>query len=253
MESEKAISFHNRFREARAGVERGDSDCLEIAHVLEDFGQVLTGKWMDIGKYESHITKFVNVHQPADGLSTEYHIKFDKLYDIVRASRNRAAHEGARSRYLAPRLVELSLRIEDALMTDARPDKLKHFMVTSPVVAHTWEPLIIIRKVMLANSFTHIPYYSEGTWSVVSDSDIARFLRSGGDYCSSKLNCTLEKALENDMSPSEQPIVASPDDLVAEVLCKMNTRTSPMSLPILVTHPERTDHLLGILTFADLM
>ncbi len=253
MEREKAISFRNRFREARAGVETGDTDCMAIVHVLEDFGQVLTGKGKTLESYQKHVTNFVNTSLPPSKLSDDYHIQFNKLFRIVRHSRNRAAHEGARSRYFAPRLVELSLRIEDALMASAKPDRLKDFMVSSPVVAYTWEPISIIRKAMLSNSFTHIPYYSAEKWSVVSDSDIAHFLRRDGGYKSSNLNCTLKEALENGMSQSEQPIVASPNCLVADVLKQMGKPTSLQSLPILITHPDCTEHLMGILTYTDLM
>lgn len=252
MDREQSISFRGRFREARAAVEKDGSDCMAIIHVLEDFGQVLTGKMGTIEKYQKCITAFVSVHNPADAFATDYHIEFDKLYRIVRNSRNRAAHEGARSRYFVPRVVELSLMIEDTLMRQAQADELKDYMVTSPVIAYTWEPLSIIRKAMLSNSFTHIPYRRGGKWSVVSDSAIALYLRFGGNYDAAKLNTTLEEALTGGMKSHECPIVASPSTKVYEVLHQVRKCDPSNVLPILVTHPKE-DYLLGILTYSDLM
>ena len=253
MDREQSISFRGRFREARAAVEKDESDCMAIIHVLEDFGQVLTGKRGTIEKYQKCITAFVRVHNPTDAFATDYHIDFDKLYRIVQKSRNRAAHEGARSRYFAPRVVELSLMIEDALMRNTQADELKDYMVMSPVIAYTWEPLSIIRKAMLSNSFTHIPYRRGGKWFVVSDSAIARYLRTGDKYSVAKLNTTLGKALDDGMKSPKCPIVASPNTKVYDVLRQVPTGDSSNDLPILVTHPKNEDYLLGILTYSDLM
>ena len=253
MNREQALGFRNRFRVARVAVEKNGNDCMAIIHLLEDFGLVLTGKKGTIGTYRKPVSDFVNVHRPVDALSSDYHINFDRLYDIVQKARNRAAHEGARSRYFAPRVVELGLMIEDALMSVAQTNQLKDYMVTNPVVAYTWEPLIIIRKAMLSNSFTHIPYRSGDEWFVVSDSAIARYLRLGGGYDENKLYDTLARALANGMPSSEAPIVACPNTNVDTILQKAQARDSINSLPILVVHPQHEDTLLGILTFSDLM
>ena len=253
MDREQAINFRSRFREARAAVEKDGSDCMAIIHVLEDFGQVLTGKMGAIGEYQKCITTFVSDNNPADAFDNGYHIKFDKLYRIVRNNRNRAAHEGARSRYFVPRVVELSLMIEDALMRQAQADELKDYMVPNPVIAYTWEPLSIIRKAMLSNSFTHIPYRRGDRWFVVSDWAIALYLRPDSKYDDTKLNTTLKEALDDGMKSHECPIVAPPNTKVYDVLNRARTVDSPNDLPILVTHPKDEDYLLGILTYSDLM
>lgn len=259
---QEAIYFRNRFRDARAAAEKSDRDCMEIIYALEDFGQVLTGEQdprnQNLGKYQNCITKFVDKHYP-DKDRPQYQIDFGRLYDIVRDSRNSAVHKGARSRYFAPRAVELSLIMEDALMCAADTDKVKDYMAASPVVAQLWQPLSIIRKEMLTNSFTHIPYFDKdkGEWFVVSDAVIARYLRPR-PYCTykkSRLNHTLEKALSKGMRRSKPLVVVCPDDLVSNVVCPDETedKTPISGLPILVRHPKHNEHLLGILTASDLM
>ena len=252
MNKQKATYFRNRFRAARTAVEKDDKDCMEIIHVLEDFGQVLTGKMQEIERYADRIKKFVHDRSSDDKVDSNYHIDFDRLYTVVRQGRNRAAHEGARSRYFAPRVIELSLMMEDALMSGADADKLKDYMVANPVVAQTWMPLSAIRKMMLTNSFTHIPYFKDGKWYVVSDANIVCYLRPCGRYKKSRMGHTLNKALSNGMSSCE-PLAVCPDDLVKDTLNKLNKGCIPLSLPILVRHSKHNEHLLGILTASDLM
>ena len=255
---QKAIYFRNRFRDARAAAEKSDRDCMDILYALEDFGQVLTGiqnpKKQNLGRYQDCVTKFVDKHYP-DKDRPQYQIDFGRLYDIVRDSRNSAVHRGARSRYFAPRAVELSLIMEDALMRAADTDKVKDYMAASPVVAQLWQPLSIIRKEMLTNSFTHIPYFDKGEWFVVSDADIARYLRPSGIYKRDMLSHTLNNALKEKGICASKPQVVCPDDSVNKVVCpdESDDKARISGLPILVRHPEYKRHLLGILTASDLM
>ena len=252
---QEAIYFRNRFRAARAAAEKSDMDCMEIIYALEDFGQVLTGKMQTLEGYQGCVTEFVKTHYP-DEVRPKYQIGFGRLYDIVRQARNSAVHKGARSRYFAPRAVELSLIMEDALMRAADTDKVKDYMAASPVVAELWQPLSIIRKEMLANSFTHIPYFdADAEWFVVSDADIARYLRPCGIYIKDMLNHTLKYALKEKGICASKPQVVCPDDLVRKVVCpdKSGDKAPISHLPILVRHPEYKKRLLGILTASDLM
>lgn len=256
---QEAIYFRNRFRAARSAAEKSDRDCMDILYALEDFGQVLTGEQdpnnQTLGKYQNHITKYVNCHYP-DKDRPQYQIDFGRLYDIVRQARNNAAHKGARSRYFAPRAVELSLMVEDALMCAAKADKVKDYMAASPVVAELWQPLSIIRTMMLANSFTHIPYIDDkGEWFVVSDADIARYIRPSGKYEKKRLSHKLECLAKEKGKCASKPQVVCPDDLVSKVVCpdKSGDKAPISHLPILVRHPEYNEHLLGILTASDLM
>lgn len=261
IDKQKAIYFRKRFRDARAAAEKSDRDCMEILYALEDFGQVLTGKMQNLGRYRNCVTKFVDKHYP-DKDRPQYQIGFGRLYDIVRDSRNSAVHKGARLRYFAPRAVELSLIMEHALMCAANADKVKDYMAASPVVAELWQPLSVIRTMMLTNSFTHIPYFDKGKWCVVSDADIALYLRSSGKYenerLSHKLECLakeLESRAKEKGTCASKPQVVCPDDLVSGVVCpdKSGNKAPISNLPILVRHPECKNHLLGILTASDLM
>ena len=253
---QEAIYFRNHFRAARAAAEKSDRDCMEIIYALEDFGQVLTGRMQTLERYQGCVTEFVKTRYP-DEVRHEYQIDFGRLYDIVRQARNNAAHKGARSRYFAPRAVELSLMVEDALMRAADTDKVKDYMAASPVVAELWQPLSIIRKEMLANSFTHIPYFDADAddWFVVSDMDIARYIRPSGKYEKKRLSHKLECLAKEKGICASKPQVVCPDDLVSKVVCpdKSGNKAPISELPILVRHPKHNEHLLGILTASDLM
>lgn len=257
---QEAIYFRNRFRDARAAADKSDRDCMDILYALEDFGQVLTGiqnpKKQNLGRYQDCVTKFVDKHYP-DKDRPQYQIDFGRLYDIVRDSRNSAVHRGARSRYFAPRAVELSLIMEDALMRAADTDKVKDYMAASPVVAQMWQPLSIIRTMMLTNSFTHIPYFDKdkGEWFVVSDADIACYIRPSGKYEKDRLIHKLECLAKEKGICASKPQVVCPDDLVSKVVCpdEAGDKAPISGLPILVRHPEYKKHLLGILTASDLM
>lgn len=267
IDKREAIYFRNRFRVARAAAEKSDRDCMEILYALEDFGRVLTGgqnpRKQNLGRYQNCVTEFVDKHYP-DKDRPQYQIDFGRLYTVVRQARNSAAHAGARSRYFAPRAVELSLIMEDALMCAADTDKVKDYMAASPVVAELWQPLSIIRTMMLTNSFTHIPYFDKNKckWCVVSDADIARYIRPSGIYKKERLNHKLEclaKELESLAKEkgtcASKPQVVCPDDLVSKVVCpsKSGNKAPISNLPILVRHPEYKKHLPGILTASDLM
>ena len=114
----------------------------------------------------------------------------------------------------------------------------------------------IIRKEMLTNSFTHIPYFDDkGEWFVVSDADIARYIRCSGEYEKKRLSHKLECLAKEKGLCAPKPQVVCPDDLVRKVVCsdKSGDKAPISHLPILVRHPEYNEHLLGILTASDLM
>ena len=141
-------------------------------------------------------------------------------------------------------------------MCAADTDKVKDYMVASPVVAQMWQPLRIIRKEMLTNSFTHIPYLDDkGEWFVVSDANIARYIRCSGEYEKKRLSHKLECLAKEKGICASKPQVVCPDDLVSKVVCpdKSGNKAPISELPILVRHPKHNEHLLGILTASDLM
>lgn len=260
---EQAIYFRNEFRKARLATERDPQNCLAIAQVLESFGtQVCSNKHEhSIGRCAGAVKKFVRKFNPiSETLCPDYHIRFGRLYEIVRDSRNDLAHRGSRAKYFAPRFMELTIAIEDALMNHDKIEKVQDYMVRDVATAQLSQPLSAIRQAMLINSFSYMPYFDKDdkgkcNWFVVSDADIADYLRSGSSERDKRdrLNHTLKCATtdENGMARCK-PTVYEPEKLVSEIFEDCEWRKK-RHLPILVCRADDKQHLLGILTASDLM
>ena len=52
-------------------------------------------------------------------------------------------------------------------------------MVRSPVTAEPWQPLSFVRQLMLTNSFSILPVLMPDGWRVVTDAQVAAYLRAG--------------------------------------------------------------------------
>ena len=254
----QAIYFRNEFRKARLATERDPQDCLTIAQVLESFGtQICTKKrGHSLGHCADVIKKFVREHNSiSETPCCDYHIKFSRLFEVVRRSRNDLVHRGSRAKYFAPRFTELSIVIEDALMDHEDIEKVQDYMVRDVATAQLSQPLSAIRQNMLMNSFSYMPYFdkSECKWLVVSDADIAQYLRFNGEYHRNQLYDTLECAIKSENGIAKhEPTVCEPEKLIRDILadCKWQKKRH---LPILVYHPKDKQRLLGILTASDLM
>ena len=256
MSSEQAIYFRDEFRKARLATERDPQDCMSIAHVLESFGMQIweshEKSLRSLEKSSKDIKAFVDEYHPTYiNYHSHYHIGFSRLYDIARLGRNDMAHRGSRAKYLAPRFMELSIAVEDALMAHANTVKARDYMVRDVTTAQLCQPLSAIRQDMLINSFNSVPYFHKGEWFIVSDADIASYLRPNGKYIADRLIHTLECALKNGMAKCK-PTVCEPEKLVSDILADCEWRMK-RHLPILVCHPSEKRHLLGILTASDLM
>ncbi len=239
-----------------------DCSCLKIAQVLESFGSQICPKkhkyGHSLGGCYDAIKEFVREYNPVNkSLCPDYHIKFGRLYKVVRDSRNDLAHRGSRAKYFAPRFMELSIVIEDALMNHDGIEKVQDYMVRDVATAQLSQPLSAIRQAMLVNSFSYMPYFEkdECEWFVVSDADIAGYLRSDSSERNKRdrLNHTLKCAIKNENGIARcEPTVCEPEKLVGDILEYREWRKK-RHLPILVRHPREKQHLLGILTASDLM
>ena len=258
---EQAMYFRNEFRKARLATERDPQNCMSIAHVLESFGtQICKGheesQRHSLEKCFKDIKTFIDKHHPivAD-YHSDYHVGFGRLYNVARFGRNDMAHRGSRAKYLAPRFMELSITVEDALMGYANTEKAQDYMVRDVTIARLEQPLSAIRQDMLINSFTNAPYFDEDKkeWFVVSDIDIAHYLRPNGKYNPDRLNDTLKCAIKKDKEfAKHQPFVCKPDSPITDILHDLRQQHKH-HLPVLICHPDGKQHLLGILTASDLM
>ena len=85
----------------------------------------------------------------------------------MREGRNEAVHEGTLGRRLARNCVRVSIMVEEALRKEAEMKAVSDHMVETIVHARMWQTLRTIRRTMMENEFTHLPFENEGQWYTV--------------------------------------------------------------------------------------
>lgn len=251
MDQEVALHFRDQLRAARAAALRDAEGFQEIVFVLERIGAFLSNDRGSLGKYLPKIKEQAARSPMAEEVPKELphlHQQFDVKYEIVREARNAALHEGALARHLTANAVELSLVLEEGIMSELH--QVSDFMVRNPVCAFMWQPLSFIRQSMLVNSFSYLPVPIEngGTtdWRLISDFRLAQCLRKNGKVVKDGLIQRLEDAVKSQQIELHSAKTCGPQDKIETVL-----RTSD-GLPTLILSPDNAE-LLGILTPFDLL
>jgi hypothetical protein len=251
MENDVAIHFRDQLRVARAAAFRDAEAFQEIVFVLERLGAYLSNERGNLGTYLTRIKEEAARSPMADEIPRElpdFHQQFDVKYDIVREARNAAVHEGALARHLTSNAVELSLVLEEAIMSERH--QVSDFMVRNPVCAFMWQPLSFIRQTMLVNSFTYLPVPVEGggntAWRLISDFQLGQCLRKNGKVMRDALIQRLQAAVNSGQIELSSARTCHPQDKIETVL-----QTSE-GFPTLVLSPNNKE-LLGILTPFDLL
>jgi hypothetical protein len=251
MKQEVALHFRDQLRVARAAALRDAEAFQEIVFVLERMGAFLSNDRKNLGKYFFEI-KAEAVRSPmAEEVPKElpyFHQQFEVKYKIVCEARNAALHEGALARHLTANAVELSLVLEEGIMSELH--QVSDFMVRNPVCASMWQPLSFIRQTMLVNSFSYLPVQVEKDgkkdWRLISDFRLAQCLRKNGKVGKVELIQRLEDAVKSGDIELHAAKTYGPQEKIEAVL-----RTSD-GLPTLVLAPNNNE-LLGILTPFDLL
>lgn len=254
MDFSEALFFRDQLREARASAGRDSEGYQEVLFALERIGIRLRGKMSTLGGYRAHLCDLAAQSASARSLPTrwpEFHMPFDDLYDEVLRARNDALHYGAFVRLLTVHAVQLTMILEDALMADAK--QVSHFMVRSPASALLWQPISFVRQVMLANAFSYLPVFdpsiSPGKWRLVSEGEVAKFLRSAqtNEERNKRLATALKDAVQGEGLKLHETKTVPPDtplQLVLDALSKY---------PVLVIKGENPEELLGIVTASDVL
>ncbi|MBY0522818.1 MAG: hypothetical protein K2R98_05450 [Gemmataceae bacterium] len=187
----------------------------------------------------------------------QWHSSPETLYGLVSEARNDALHQGAKARHLTEHTIELALIFEDALMNGEPPmTTLGDIMVRSPITAEDWHPISFVRQIMLTNSFSYLPIFWQGKWKLISDRQIAIFLRrdapNNGER-NRRLGLTVSEAraeqLELEDAGGTTDAAAPIDSLAAKALEK----------PVLVVFDDKRpdgqggEKLLGIITAFDML
>lgn len=248
--TEARLHFRDQLREARAAALRDAEGFQEILFAFERLGSHL---WYQNPpkKRKKHPTGLDDYKEHILSIAGE--VLHDR-FDLIRAGRNDALHRGAVARNLTANLVELSLLVEEGLMSGN--NQVKHFMVKNPVCAQLWQSLSLIRETMLANQFTYLPVFvKEGgkSWQLVSDFKLAQYLRSGNPSSTEKKN-RLARRLEEAAhgSGALELLLAgtvTENDSIEVALSRSEGR------PVVVStgESEFSEHLMGILTPFDVL
>jgi hypothetical protein len=259
------IATRAEFRDARERVLKDVEAFDAVIFAVERLGVLLTERIGDLGKYERCICQLAEASPMAHAIPVNrrvWHVPFRELYTLVRQARNDAVHQGAYARHLTEHVVQLSLVLEDALMikqqeSSEMPLVVADFMVRSVVGAQPWEPLSFVRQQMLSNAFSYLPLHMDHHWFLVSDLEVARFLRVASEDSDQqgasgerkrRLAMTVEEAQVAGLRliPADdrtRPLNSS----VAEVTSKLD------GLPLLVVDPARPGSIQGILMAFDLL
>jgi hypothetical protein len=251
MEQEVALHFRDQLRAARAAALRDAEAFQEIVFILERMGAFLSNDRGNLGKYFPRIKDQAARSPMAEEVPKElphFHQQFDVKYEIVREARNAALHEGALARHLTANAVELSLVLEEGIMSELH--QVSDFMVRNPVCAFMWQPLSFIRQTMLVNSFSYLPVQvekeSKTDWRLISDFRLAQCLRKNGKVAKEGLIQRLEDAVKSGQIELHSAKTCGPQDKIEAVLPTSD------GLPTLVLSPDNNE-LLGILTPFDLL
>jgi hypothetical protein len=251
VEQEVALHFRDQLRTARATALRDAEAFQEIVWVLERLGAYLSNERGNLGSYLIWIKDQAARSLMADQVPKElpdFHQQFEVKYDIVREARNAALHEGALARHLTANAVELSLVLEEAIMSERH--QVSDFMIRNPVCAFLWQPLSFIRQTMLVNSFSYLPVPVERDgnteWLLISDFRLGQCLRKNGKVMKDGLIQRLHDAVGAGQIELHSAKTCYPQDKIEAILQTSDGR------PALVLSPDNKE-LLGILTPFDLL
>ncbi len=250
------INFRDQLRVARASVLRDSEAFQEILFVIERFGSYLTKSSISLGEYKPEIEKFVNENSPhlAEKFPNQlriWHTPFNELYALVKNARNDALHQGAVARNLTKHALKLAIILEEALTESLMT--VSDYMVKNPVCAFHWQPISFIRQQMLENSFSYLPVFISDKWRLISDMDIALYLKFvSNNSRKERLVKTIQEAksdgLELHEVSNEQLFHGNETiEKLEKVLKKFRGQ------PILVASAESPETLVGILTAFDLL
>jgi len=262
LDEKSARAFRLELQTARENAIK-DAEAFEgIIHVIERLGSFLLGRIEALGPYRPVLKNLAVLSALASDIPSEWrelHTPFDLLYEEVKNARNDASHVGAYARHLTTHAIELALILEDALRITENNFKEIHkmeaivsdFMIHNPVFAHLWQPISIVRQIMLTNSFSYLPVVmGDGKWRLVSDLAVATYLQGCSNAKRKKRLATpLEDAIEDENSfpRLDEAVCIHSSATIAQALSQTGGK------PLLVTSKRAGSEIVGFLTPFDLL
>ncbi len=232
-----------RLRDARALVLRDAESFHEAAITLERVGQVLSGRIKNgLGSYRSELLEL------ASSACSIEPPELQRLFEIVRESRNMAVHDGAWARHLNSRLVDFMLILEQAIM-----EKLQcasDLMVRQPLTAELWHLVSQVRQAMLSNSYSSLPIFFEDRWHILTDQAIMDYIYRASDKRDKKerLSAKLETAIQTGEIKLLDASCFNPEAKLVDIVPRMVVGPG-----LIVEDRDESKRLVGILTPFDVL
>ena len=249
LDQNKRRYFRDELRSARAQVLKDAEGFRPMIHAVERLGSYLNPHGGGLAAYREGIREICAESAMFDSVNNRAGSGFNDLYQVVKDARNEAAHVGATARHLAFNATLLSLLIEDGLVGGSA--EMQDFMVSEPLCAESWQPIALIRQKMLTNSFSFLPVRPRKTsdhWQLVSDSAVAKYLRSGSNTKrKTRLAHSLQEAVESGDLKLESATCCRPDGEIEAILDNIDQR------PVLLFDDDKYTRLMGLLTAFDLL
>lgn len=250
MNNEAIIYYRNEFRNARYQALLNSEDFTSLLFVLESFGGYLarlceSNDW-GLGKLKKYLKAFISDSPYLYDIPQKYpvhHCEFDFLYKFVQDTRNEYAHKGVYARQKTRFILELCLIFESKL--NELDMKASNYAVSGVTIAEIWQPISLVKKEMLINSYSYLPIYVDGEWMLISDYNLAVYLRKSKKRKESE---TLEQALNNEIDKLKLESVEQlkPDKDISDI--KLND-----TKPKLVVDEVNSEKLYGLFTAFDLL
>lgn len=171
--SQEQLFYRDKLRDARYAALADAEGFGQLCFAFELLGSRLCGAKIGMGEYKKCLKCLA-----VNALNFN---RFDAYYRLVLDARNDAMHTGAYARNAAHAAVQLSLILEEGLMSKTTLT-VADYMVTTPVYVEEWHTLGYARQRMLVNSFSYLPIFWDGKWQLISDIAVARFFHRLNSY-----------------------------------------------------------------------
>lgn len=261
IDKEAIIYYRDKFRAARYQALLNAENFAPLLFVLESFGTYLAriceSDDQSLDKLKKYLKAFISdspyLHKIPNKFPV-YHCEFDFLYEFVRDTRNEFAHQGVYARQKTRFILELCLIFESKL--NELQMKASNYAVSGVTTTELWQPLSLIKKEMLINSYSYLPVKTDKGWELISDYNLADYLKGSKTKRAEKESQTLKEALNEDKYGKLETVkadVVSPSTDISKI--KLSS-TQPILVVGKAEDPETgemIERLHGLYTGFDLL
>ena len=230
-------------RQARGRVLQGSSNFLDIVQVIETFGKE---HWeiKYLKRINKKLAKLIDAWNT--GGSPE---EVRRLLDAMREGRNEAVHGGTLGRRLARDCVRVSIMVEEVLRREAEMKVVSDQMVETVVHARMWQTLRTIRRTMMENEFSRLPFENKGQWHTVDAEALCVYRDQHRNEGKDVWGQTLRVAKERTDNP-----LAVRDAVLVEFSQDIHEATKQLKGEgMLLVRGKCDEEIVGVLTAFDLL